>query len=524
MFGCFPTPYPDELLYSVLARLRERLQFPSGKTFLHELFGTTNVIPVVDLPGHINALLEHLPSGHGYTSDQIIDELTLLPYYAPFLPPDRLARIRTDMKSARGSSIHMRIGVMASSIRKIEYLRLCSRCQEEDRMQWGESYWHRSHQLPGVLVCPIHQIGLLQTAVRCSNARTRHVYVTAHEVGEVTTLILPFRAITDELLARRIASDSARLLQGKTEVFRPEQLRLAYQSLLYKHGYMTKTKRLRASALLTAFQSYYSDDLLTAWGCTLHTQKYDPWLFRIARDIDNTHHTLKHLLLLNFLGTSVDGFFDSLKEEGGWDNNQSHSGSLSFCSTYSPLPSTIEVYRIEWQQLRVQYPEYGVNELRHKANGLYTKLYRYDRQWLTLHKPLSKSRVQECIRVDWKARDQELASRIFTVSESIRKSNNPMQRITKTEIGKRLGAAAILQQHIDKLPDTATTIAEVVETREAYAIRRIQWTVEQFQLEGVTAKRWEIIRRSGVERLVKCGDVKKILDQATLLTTRGEMV
>jgi hypothetical protein len=30
MIGCFPDPYPDELLYSVCARFHERVQYPNN--------------------------------------------------------------------------------------------------------------------------------------------------------------------------------------------------------------------------------------------------------------------------------------------------------------------------------------------------------------------------------------------------------------------------------------------------------------------------------------------------------------
>ena len=40
MIGFFPDPYPDELLYSVLARFQSRVQYPSRESLVRELFGT----------------------------------------------------------------------------------------------------------------------------------------------------------------------------------------------------------------------------------------------------------------------------------------------------------------------------------------------------------------------------------------------------------------------------------------------------------------------------------------------------
>lgn len=37
-----------------------------------------------------------------------------------------------------------------------------------DREQYGETYWHRIHQLQGVNICPIHKCYLINSAVRIS--------------------------------------------------------------------------------------------------------------------------------------------------------------------------------------------------------------------------------------------------------------------------------------------------------------------------------------------------------------------
>lgn len=85
MITVFPDPYPDELLYSVCARYQERMMWGNQKTTLEDLFGSNTVVAVVDLPGHVDALISHLPAGHRYSSDEIIDRHTLLPYFLHFL-------------------------------------------------------------------------------------------------------------------------------------------------------------------------------------------------------------------------------------------------------------------------------------------------------------------------------------------------------------------------------------------------------------------------------------------------------
>lgn len=61
MIGCFPDPYPDELLYSVCARFHERVQYPNKKSTIRELFGSITATAVVDLPSNLGNLVAALP-------------------------------------------------------------------------------------------------------------------------------------------------------------------------------------------------------------------------------------------------------------------------------------------------------------------------------------------------------------------------------------------------------------------------------------------------------------------------------
>ena len=52
----FPRLYPDELLYSGLARCRVHLGISNHKTLLHMAFGDSKVAAITDLPTHLAAL------------------------------------------------------------------------------------------------------------------------------------------------------------------------------------------------------------------------------------------------------------------------------------------------------------------------------------------------------------------------------------------------------------------------------------------------------------------------------------
>jgi TniQ len=179
MIGTLPSPYPGELLYSLCARYCDRMQYPSKRSVVQDLFGTRNVIASVWLPSRLNEFVAALAPGHHSSADDLIDNHTLLPFYAPFVLPERLRQLRQDMHGRNGPGIHMRLGIMASRVPLPQWLRLCPQCVEDDRKQYSECYWHRVHQVPGVEVCPIHETRLQNSSVRARSVKTRYEFVPA---------------------------------------------------------------------------------------------------------------------------------------------------------------------------------------------------------------------------------------------------------------------------------------------------------------------------------------------------------
>jgi hypothetical protein len=98
--------------------------------------------------------------------------------------------------------------------------------------------------------------------------------------------------------------------------------------------------------------------------------------------------------------------------------------------------------------------------------------------------------------------------------------------VTISAIGREIGQLALLQQHLDKLPRTAGTLKECVETREAFAVRRVMWIAQVCHRNYLHLTRWELERKSGVERVTMHPLVKEAIETALdllkQLTTWGE--
>ena len=167
MIEYFPDPYPDEILYSVWARYSDYVRYPSKQDVLQELFGSWKHWAGVEFPCHLGYFVDHLPLGHCYPVDWFIDHHTLLPFYSPFLPPERIKRMREQMiNGGVNNPINRIVGVVNRKTPSPLWFHYCPTCVEHDRELFGECYWHRLHQVLGVEICPIHKTFLENSTVR----------------------------------------------------------------------------------------------------------------------------------------------------------------------------------------------------------------------------------------------------------------------------------------------------------------------------------------------------------------------
>ncbi|MBD1808116.1 TniQ family protein [Microcoleus sp. FACHB-SPT15] len=321
MIGFFPDPYPDELLYSICARFQNLVQYSNSELLVQELFGIRHARAVVGLPSHLGHLVATIPSGHRYTVDRLIDEATLLPFYSPFLPPDRVRSVREQMGGS-GSNIHCHIGI-SSTIRSPAYLQFCPLCAVKDKEQLGERYWHRLHQVPGVEVCPTHAVFLEKSSVCPRTQINPYNFISAEQAIQVTSWrLLDLSDPCHEKLLK-LAYDAAWLLKQHGLVFSLQSIRDRYMYLLPERGLATYSGRVHQGQLLKAFKNSYPLDLLQLLQSELDEEIRANWLCRLVWHSQGSHHPLHHLLLIHFLGHTAETFFKLPSEfkpfgEGPW--------------------------------------------------------------------------------------------------------------------------------------------------------------------------------------------------------------
>ncbi len=169
-----------------------------------------------------------------------------------------------------------------------------------------------------------------------------------------------------------------------------------------------------------------------------------------------------------------------------------------------------------WLSLKKENLSSGGKLLRSQLPHIYAWLYRNDREWLKANMS-PRQKVVSPSRVDWEGRDLKIAEAARLAAERLQKTPGRPMQITVAAIARDIGQIANIQKHLAKLPLTAKVLAAVVETREEFAIRRIEYAAECFRQESVYPKEWQLVRRAGLRpEIAAVAQVKEAITSTML--------
>lgn len=312
MIAFFPTPYPEgELLYSMLARYHVRSGNISPKATVEELFSSRSVTAVVDLPANIDSLITNLPIGSNYSAERLIMENTLYPFYSAFLPPERAKTILQSMKGDSGGSIHNRIGVMASTIKENRYIKVCRKCAMESLNTYGELYWVRSHQIPGIIICPKHKVLLSDSKVLVHHDN-KHEFIPAtvdncNLSEEYTNLTNIEEVIESEFIPKyiQVVDNVDKLLNNRYPNKPPEWFFSQYIEMLKMMGLANTNGSVKQKELREQFIAFYGENILEIVQSSINDNE-SCWLSMMVRKPRKTVHPIRHLLMIQFLEFTLE--------------------------------------------------------------------------------------------------------------------------------------------------------------------------------------------------------------------------
>ena len=153
MISYFPTAYPDELLYSQLARYYAKSGYMAYTYVAEELYVSKIVRPDMEFvnvftPDALRMITRDSPM------EDVVMQHTMFPYYGRFLPLERRQRAFQALVSMQGN-YHNLLPIPTRKSSSDRCLRYCPMCADQDRQEHGETYWHRTHQIIGLVACPL---------------------------------------------------------------------------------------------------------------------------------------------------------------------------------------------------------------------------------------------------------------------------------------------------------------------------------------------------------------------------------
>lgn len=166
MITSFPSLYPDELLYSLFARYHAQSGHIAYVFAAEDLFERRATKPDIEFVDRLTLDALQLIT-RDMPIEQVIERHTMFPYYARFLPQNRRKQPLTLM--TQGDERYHNLLYLTKSKIIVRYLRYCPLCAMEDRARYGETYWHRIHQMTGVDICPKHHCFLKNGTVQISS-------------------------------------------------------------------------------------------------------------------------------------------------------------------------------------------------------------------------------------------------------------------------------------------------------------------------------------------------------------------
>jgi hypothetical protein len=286
-----PRLYPDELLGPALIRCCRWYNLPF-KVFAREVLGLPQlranflgVWPLCAIAPQYRVSPEHLLWNH-----------TPFPYASGFLHGESFAMAAKAALHGGGGMSHLS-AVMQNACMGLSYRKVCSQCVQEDLDVFGETYWHRSHNLPGVLMCAKHRCALSATRLAVSG-ELKTVYDLPIECD---TVALP--SVRRSLGILDLALRSVRLLNRKEN---PGEARNSdtYRALAFENGWLSKTRPVNEAALAQAVESRFSQDYLAAAGLPISGRLQWPALGLRASTFNFT--PVKHLILETALSTKPE--------------------------------------------------------------------------------------------------------------------------------------------------------------------------------------------------------------------------
>ncbi|SNU15223.1 Uncharacterised protein [Acinetobacter johnsonii] len=490
MISNFPIPYPDELIYSVIARYAIHNGILSPKYLTEELFNNRNLTPTYDLPSNLDRLASYLPDH--YDALTLINQHTLLPIYQPFQPDTVMRYAVHVLQGEQYQSLHTKLGKNASRIKSVNFFRFCPHCWQEQMEQYGEVYWKRSWQITGYEYCIKHESALFVSAVPCNGLDRRFYNAHLNVLIDSSQLFINSQDLKRHLELAKIIEDL--LIQSSHIAVQDVSiLSNAYFNLLKDRGLLSGQKNINYEKVRQLVVDYWGESFLQYYQLG-DLSSENCWLKNICRKHRKAFSYLEHLIVLKAL----------VSEQSPIYTYQQYLDLATVGIEEQAIPVTVKhkTYQVlsddqlKWIQL---IQDMSVKLARKHDGALYARLYRNHKDWLlqinqtAIMTPLSLPKP----RVDWSIRDRQFMKQLIKIRDELLEDLDSPQW-TKKFLIKQLGHVSLIEKNWHFLPLTKAFLERYAESVDCYQIRRLTRTYIRQQSKNKYYPSSVFLRKSGL--------------------------
>lgn len=486
----FPVPYPNELIYSTVARTGTYLGISSPKQLLDEVYGDRKVIATMDLPCHLQAISNQLKRTGRYSVDELVYQHTLFPLYAPFVSEEHRLKALKMMAASSQGAVHLMLGVAASRVKSVHGFRYCAACVQQQLKTYGECFWLREWYFPSLGVCPAHgPLTLLPENI----GDHRHLFLPLQQaIGNIGKTQSCAEVGSEQMALACLARELIQLPSGASPSF--EQWTKFYHSLAADFGF-SRGKQVLHDQVYNHIKRQFSVRTLSE--LHLHGPVSESfWLRSMFRKHRKAFSYLEHLIVWAVLlpRMSPAEILNQVRKLGGkvWPGLELN------CSPETPAVVDTQKRQV-WQSLVLDRGTKAARKVE-LGGALYAWLYRNDRVWLMgFNKQHKLPRDLPELKVDWHKRDMTASRHLLQlIYQSDLRLDLP--RLSANWLLQQLPNKASISKNIHKLPLVNKVLQRYAESITEYQLRRICCIFARLMDEHIPPKKWLVLRMSGLSK------------------------
>lgn len=304
-----PPLLQDQTLYSWVTVFHEMSGNASKEETLLQIFGSEKAGRQFHIPSHLDAFCASTQCTLG-DPGQLISTATILPSYLRFRSNDVAADVLQRVRGNQTSGVAQTLRLARSRLHTFPPRRGCRQCAEDDLSNQGIAYWHRSHQLPGALVCIWHGTMLYSTPMNSHNKRFGGFITPAQDLRRIAadTTLCHYSEEENCILSRLALLTTQMATQPLAGGYsRPVMRHTCIAALQARNLFCDNV----TACIMKATQDYTNHFSKVAWipdlACVL-AQRSTRSLWSLLSDIQHPGHPLEYVLLIDWLFGSWEAF------------------------------------------------------------------------------------------------------------------------------------------------------------------------------------------------------------------------